>query len=313
MEELYTIALQLVPRVGRKTIQKIYLDNIGVRKNEDFYRNNLLFFINQNDKENTIDFYLEKAQRILDQSLKENINTISVFNKSFPNNFKSIEDFPVIIYYKGNKDLLYNINNLAIIGTREPTTHGINATMRLTEIAVSKNYTIVSGLAKGCDTCAHQATLDNNGYTVAVMPGGLDSIYPKSNTDLAQRILENGGCLVSEYNVGTKPFLGHYVERDRLQTALSRGIIVIETRLDGGSMHAINHGLETDRVIGAYNNLAYYTGEKLDNIQGNLDLINRKKAISLENKENVELFFKKLGERDIVNLVESNVQLNIFD
>ena len=245
--------------------------------------------------------------------MKENINTISVFNKSFPNNFKSIEDFPVIIYYKGNKDLLYNINNLAIIGTREPTTHGINATMRLTEIAVSKNYTIESGLAKGCDTCAHQATLDNNGYTVAVMPGGLDSIYPKSNTDLAQRILENGGCLVSEYNVGTKPFPGHYVERDRLQTALSRGIIVIETRLDGGSMHAINHGLETDRVIGAYNNLAYYTGEKLDNIQGNLDLINRKKAISLENKENVELFFKKLGERDIVNLVESNVQLNIFD
>lgn len=311
MEEIYTIALQLVPKVGRKTIQKLYLDNLDVEKDELFYKRILNSVINKYDKENKIDFYLEKAKDIINKSTLEAINIISIFNKDFPNIFKSIEDFPVIIHYKGNKNLLYNDNNLAIIGTRKITDHGLKATARLTELAVKEGFTIVSGLALGCDAQAHKTALDNEGFTIAVMPGGLDSIYPKSNTLLGNAILKNNGCLVSEYNVYTKPFPGYYVERDRLQTALSKGILVVETSIKGGSMHAINNGIRTNRIIGAYNNPNYYRNKRAVQIEGNLDLIKKQLAISLENTDNVNLFFEKSKNLKIKIMEDWSIQLKI--
>jgi DNA processing protein len=95
---------------------------------------------------------------------------------------------------------------------------------------------VVSGLAFGCDAAAHRGCLDQGGYTAAVLPSGLDEIYPPQNRDLAARIAETG-CLLSEYPPGIRPARYRFVERDRLQSGLSDLVIVVESEIHGGAMH----------------------------------------------------------------------------
>ena len=91
----------------------------------------------------------------------------------------------------------------------------------------------------GCDTIAHNACLNSSAATTAVLPCGIDQIYPKSNADLAREIKDSGGCLLSEYEPGVKPQKSYFVARDRIQAGLSHSILLLQSTISGGSMHAI--------------------------------------------------------------------------
>ena len=141
-------------------------------------------------------------------------------------------------------------SKIAIIGTRNPTKDSAKIAHQIAKF-IAKNVfcSVVSGLAKGIDTAAHQGCLDSNGHTIAVVGHGLDTIYPKENRELAMKIIKQRGAIVSEYPFGLKAERFRLIERDRIQALLSQMIILIESDEKGGSMHTIEAAKKMNKKI----------------------------------------------------------------
>ncbi len=137
--------------------------------------------------------------------------------------------------------------NFAIVGARNASASGRNLAGRIATDLGDEGYVIVSGLARGIDTAAHHAALQTG--TIAVFAGGLDRIYPQENRDLAHRIIECGGALISEMPLGTEPRAKDFPRRNRLVSGLSRGVLVIEAALRSGSLITARLALEQDREV----------------------------------------------------------------
>lgn len=155
----------------------------------------------------------------------------------YPPRLAALSDPPALLFVHGR--LTADGPVVAVIGTRNPTTWGEATARRCAAEAAAAGATVVAGLAWGIDTAAHTACVDSGAPTWATLPSGLDIIYPDANRRLAQRIVETGGALVSEYLPGTRPQPSFFVERDRLQAAFADTVIVIETGLTGGTHHTI--------------------------------------------------------------------------
>lgn len=231
----------------------------------------------------------DKAQEIIENSAKNGIEIISYYDNLFPAQLRNFTNSgkdasPLILYYKGDISKIYGSKGVAIIGTREPTEEGITTGTYLGSYFAKQGFNIISGLAKGCDTCAHIGALDANGMTTAFLAHGLDKVYPKENTDLAKRILDNGGLLMSEYHVGTSVRPNFLVERDRLQSGLADATIIIQTGLKGGTMHATRTTVENSKPLYA---VKYKDGllNNSEKIEGNMRLIYRNDAKPLINSE----------------------------
>ena len=162
--------------------------------------------------------------------------------------------------------------SLAVVGTREPTKQGEEAAHRTARAAAEAGFAVVSGLARGCDTRAHEGCLGAGGVGVAVLAHGLDMVYPAENRDLAERLIKQGGCLVSEYPVGAKPAGPAFVERDRIQSGLSEAVLVIETGTRGGTMHTVKFARRQKRQIACidYAEGRFFSGT---NAEGNRRLL----------------------------------------
>lgn len=191
---------------------------------------------------------LSRADEIIQRSLSCGISMSSMYDSDFPRSLlatmdeKGRKSVPVMIYYKGDLTIADRLS-LAIVGTRTPTIQGDQAASYFAEKFASEGVNIVSGLALGCDTAAHRGALSARGLTTAVLAGGLDNITPNQNASLAQEILDCGGLLISEKPVGSILDAYDFVSRDRLQVALSSATLVIQTNVQGGTMHAANTAL----------------------------------------------------------------------
>ncbi|MCH8275856.1 MAG: DNA-processing protein DprA, partial [Armatimonadetes bacterium] len=139
------------------------------------------------------------------------------------------------------------------------------------ETAAEAGFAIVSGLAHGCDTYGHEGCLEGHGVAVGVLAHGLDRVYPAANRDLAERLLESGGCLVSEYPVGVRPMRAAFAERDRIQSGLSDGVLVIETDVKGGTMHTVRFSRDQGRPLACIDHPEKWLGE--EKTMGNQKLI----------------------------------------
>ena len=194
------------------------------------------------------------------------INLTTILSEDYPLRLKEgVEDPPTLIFYKGK---LENISEkaVAIVGTRTPTDESIEIANNLTTEMAKRGHCIVSGLAKGIDTVAHKGALENKVSTVAVVAHGLNTVYPKENIDLASSILENGGVLLSEYppDEGIAPY--QFVARDRIQSALSTTVFVVQTKVDGGTMKTANFANKQGREL-------YVYSDKGPEFEGNEQLI----------------------------------------
>ncbi|MCQ2995781.1 DNA-protecting protein DprA [Pseudomonas syringae] len=184
----------------------------------------------------------------VDMASKNDTRVISLLDAEFPKALVASGVRLVVLYVKGNVDAL-NIPSVAVIGTREPTPHGEEITKRITDWMVQQGWAIVSGLALGCDSIAHKQAIESGGKTVAVMAHGLQTISPSRNKDLATSILSSDGALVSEFGFDIKPVPTNFVIRDKTQSALSRGVIMIQSDLVGGSLHASRAAIKDQRPL----------------------------------------------------------------
>jgi len=171
----------------------------------------------------------------------------------YPQRFHSLngrKPKPSVLYIKGSIDALqHNHAVIAGVGTRHPTENGIKSAYDFGCFAAENHIPVVSGLAYGCDVYAHQGCIDHNGTAIAVMAHGLDMVYPSEHRELAHQIVEQNGCLVSEYPPGVKMTKWSFVDRDRLQSGLSDSVIVIQTGRKGGTRHTARFAQEQGMSI----------------------------------------------------------------
>lgn len=190
----------------------------------------------------------EEAKFQMDWVNKENINLISLLDKEYPSYLKEIYDPPIVLYTKGNFKLLAE-PGMGIVGCREASEYGRKAALYFSFQLAKKDITIISGLARGIDSFAHIGALGAVGKTIAVVGNGLDIVYPKENRKLEREIVEKGGCIVSEYPLGTKPHKMNFPARNRIISGLSKGILVIEAKEKSGTLITVDFAIEQGRDV----------------------------------------------------------------
>lgn len=180
--------------------------------------------------------------------MEEQIKTITISDSDYPALLKQIHQPPHLLYYLG--DIKNLTNCLAVVGSREHSEYGQQVTKRLISGLLNQSkITIVSGLAKGIDSLAHWAALENGGRTVAVLGSGFNHLYPRENYGLVQRIIQQGGCLISEYPPDTEPAKHYFPARNRIISGLCWGTLIIEAAASSGSLITGRYALEQNREV----------------------------------------------------------------
>ncbi|MGI9027619.1 MAG: DNA-processing protein DprA [Candidatus Saccharimonadales bacterium] len=180
---------------------------------------------------------------------ESNIITISNSDPLFPSDFNRVLPKITKVYAIGNTDLLAQGRCLSIVGSRRPTNYGQETTAEFAQAAARAGFTIVSGLAFGIDSIAHQAALDCGGKTIAILPTGLQNIYPVSHAYIAKQIVATGGLLLSEYANGAPPMKHYFIRRNRLIAALSDTLLVTEGGKNSGSKHTADFAIDLGKDI----------------------------------------------------------------
>lgn len=318
------IALKSLQGIGDQTIRKIIKSNKSVADLQYSSSSELKqIFRNENDVltiKNNFSSAKESAEYELEKYADQSIFVISYFDNQYPKNLANIEDFPILLFCKGDLSLFESDKNIAVIGTRDNSQVGQRIARGTANYFAKEGYTIVSGLAKGIDAIAHEAALEVGGKTIAVLVD-IGKIYPKENYDLALRILKNDGLLISENSPGSFQGKNSFVLRDRIQSGLSLAIFPIETDVIGGTMHTVSYAKKQGRLIFVpdVNNLALIdmynnnVGINFSKVNGIRSLINSQDAIpytketysdvSIKITEHYKLLFSKwnMTEEEYIN------------
>jgi DNA processing protein len=176
------------------------------------------------------------------------INRLSPDKHPYLQIISTIAKVPEKLYFVGEIPATRQ-PSVAVVGTRKPTAYGKEVAHQLAYDLASKGVVIVSGLALGIDAIAHQAALEAQGTTLAVLANGLDSIYPATNRELADNIIAHGGALISEYPPTTEARAYRFLERNRIVSGLSDAVIVVEAAIRSGTLATVTHALEQGREV----------------------------------------------------------------
>lgn len=197
--------------------------------------------------------FLEKIQeldvdKIYDEVMSSGFDYVTIKNPNYPARLKEIQDYPCVLFYKGNYSPEIFENTLAVVGSRRASENAKSALRRIMSGMQNAPLTIVSGLAYGIDAAAHRLALEMNLRTIGVIGSGLKYQYPSSNADLYKEIPENN-LILSEYLPDVQPSSFHFPQRNRIVTGLSQGTLVAEAALKSGAMISANLTLEQGREL----------------------------------------------------------------
>lgn len=275
MEDLekkrYWIWLSLIPGLGSKKKQILL----------DIYKEpEIIYKLKEKELLKVKGIGEKIINNILDESLKESvkkhieymqknrIDLISIYDKEYPSALKEIYAPPISLYIKGDKNIL-NKKSIAIVGCRDASEYGKSAAKYFAYNLAKQNFNIISGLAKGVDSYAHIGAncalneknnsqinsypymdkTDRCGKTIAVVGNGLDIVYPEENTFLLNNIIKNGGAIISEYPLGTKPDKMNFPARNRIISGMSKGVLVVEAKEKSGTLITVDFALEQGRDV----------------------------------------------------------------
>ena len=242
--------IQISNKIKLKLLQNFEIEEIFSMKRKDFGS------ILGDEYEKTIEKILniderKKLEKYVEYLEKKKIMMITFKEQSYPNKLNYIDDKPVYLFVRGNKDILEE-DNVAIVGSRNASENRKTFTRKIAKEIADKNVNVVSGLAIGIDKYAHLGALDSQiGKTIAVLGTGLGDkdIYPLQNKKIFERILEKNGAIVSEYIIGTKPLKYHFPLRNRIISGLSEKVIIVEATEKSGSLITANYALEQGKEI----------------------------------------------------------------
>jgi len=255
------------------------------------------------------------------------IKALTIEDKDYPENLKNIDGAPFLLYMMG-KILTQDSLSVGVVGTRKITAYGKEVTERLVSDLVASGLTIVSGLAYGVDSIAHNTALDIGGRTIGVWAGGLDSVVPGFRQNIVGKILKSGrGAIISEFPLGLNPSRGTFPARNRLISGLSLGVLVTEAAEDSGSLitaaHAVKQGRKVFAVPGPITSpltagtakllksgakLVYHVKDILDelNIAHSAKCIAAKEILPDDKNEEIILNLLKNEEKHIDELVRQS-------
>ena len=179
---------------------------------------------------------------------ENNIEIISIEDKEYPVLLKNIYNPPINLYIRGNKNILNNLS-IGIIGCRDFSEYGKNIAEKFSYYISKNNINIISGLAYGIDSFAHIGAIMAKQRTIAILGNGLDTIYPKENIKIANKILELDGAIISEFPLGTRPQKINFPSRNRIISGMSKGILVVEAKEKSGTLITVDFALEQGRDV----------------------------------------------------------------
>ncbi len=271
----YGLGFSVFPGIGPQTFQKLLSEFGSAKSAWESKRPRLAEIIGEKtlarfeDFRNT--FSLEDYAKKL---LRKEVSFLLLTDKEYPKLLKEIKNPPIVLYVKGNMEVLSRHSGeelkrrlqnpdsgraplarmteepiIAIVGTRKITEYGKEVTKLLTTDLVSAGFTIVSGLAIGVDSVAHQTTIDQHGKTIAVLGCGVDCCSPTTNQHIYNSILANGGCIVSEFPLGQPPTQGSFPSRNRIIAGLSLGVLVTEGAEDSGALITADYAFQNQRKV----------------------------------------------------------------
>lgn len=274
------IALSFIPGIKAENIKALIA--IGVTPESLFLEDildtsiELASIIDKKTFISNLSVAWERAKKEFEFTSKNRIKVLSLYDDDYPWLLREIHDAPVVLYQLG--DMALNGEHImALVGTRRCSVYGVDFCKEV--ISSISGYIpdlkVISGLAFGIDSAAHEFALASNIQTAAVVAHGLDMIYPAANRMLAKNIIKSGGAILSEYPSGSKPYAGKFLERNRIVAALSHITVVAESEIKGGAMSTANFAFNYNRDVGAL------PGRISDKLSGGCNHLIRKNKASL--------------------------------
>lgn len=245
---IWYATLETLNRIQKKKLLELfkYPRKIFELKKEELL--NLKFLKQSNIEELLQNRNLDLIKKYENYMDKNGIEMLNITDDNYPYKLKCIYDPPISLFLKGNSNLLKD-DSIAIIGCREASLYGLQMAKKLAYEMAEKDITIISGMAKGIDGIAHQGAIEAKGKTIAVLGTGVDYPYPFENINIYKNILNNNGLIISEYLVGTKPLPKNFPARNRIISALSEGVLVIEAKKKSGTMITVDFALEQGKNV----------------------------------------------------------------
>lgn len=252
MKKKYWIAFSSIEQIDSPFVQRLYnyfgdietaykaslsdlsqIDGLSIKKAQNF--------IEKREKIN--------PDKVMDEILRRNISFLTFDDPDYPDMLKNISDPPMILYVKGDLARCNLEKTLAVVGSRKASTASKDILTKIITELKNTDVCIVSGLASGIDTTAHQAALSNNLKTIGVIASGFDFVYPSANRELYKRIEEGAGAIVTEFFPTFEPLQFRFPQRNRIVSGLSYGTLVAEAALKSGALITANLCLEQGREL----------------------------------------------------------------
>ncbi|MCI9975407.1 DNA-processing protein DprA [Clostridioides sp. GD02377] len=244
--------LKSISGITTKTIEIIENEVVNIEDIFDFSEKEIynLKNISLNIRKNIVKYrghaYLENIKELL---YKKTIKYICQYDKEYPEKLKNIYNAPKLLFYKGDIGLVNDNFNIAMVGSRKPTAYGISCAKTISCQLSQYGVNIVSGLAIGIDAYSHIGCMNGKSKTIAVLGSGVDNPLPKQNLYLSNKILENGGLLLSEYNINSTVAPYHFSNRNRIISGLSDGVVVVEAAMRSGALITVDFALEHGKNV----------------------------------------------------------------
>lgn len=236
--------LNLCPERAKKYLKNHSLETLWNSKEEELYK-----IFKKEETERILDLKYRQNLSLHEEYIKKyGIKLITIKDAIYPKKLKDINNAPLVFYAIGNFKLLKE-KSIAIVGARKCSDYGKTVAQAFAYSLSKKDYTIVSGLALGIDKASHEGALIAKGKTIAIVGTGLDIIYPKENKNLFYDIIRNNGLVLSEFPLGTKPDKYNFPKRNRIISAISDGVLVVEASKKSGSLITVEFALEQGKEI----------------------------------------------------------------
>ncbi len=318
--------LKSIEGVSDLVIKSIEENNVKIEEIIDLSDSsiNKLKNINSNIKKNIVKYkshvYLDELKYKLNKS---NIEYICIEDKEYPKNLKNIYNPPKVLFYKGNIGIINNNLSVAMVGARKCTQYGSSCAQAIGKKLSENNINIISGLAIGIDYYSHIGCLQGNSKAIGVIGSSLDNILPKANLKLSEKILSNGGVILSEYNIGTKVYPSNYVHRNRIISGISDGVLVVEAAKKSGALITVDYALDQGKNVFAIpgninslmsegcHNIIKLGAKLVNNIE---DILEEYEIENVINKNNNFRFnYEELNEKGkvIIESIKNKGSLNI--